>query len=166
MGYIGRKLLCSKQGSVVHWEAFTWYILIVMPITFFTGIVQAISRLVMLVVISATYMIRVDETLFPSDYISFDRGYTSFISSVYLDHRHRNEVWTSLSAALINEAKTRASAGTENEASVQRAQQQTKRARTRWNFAVTLLNNPQLAVYRTKQNEGRATDQNEGNHNR
>eukprot|EP00811_Abedinium_folium_P018983 NODE_2790_length_2145_cov_4.728940.p1 GENE.NODE_2790_length_2145_cov_4.728940~~NODE_2790_length_2145_cov_4.728940.p1 ORF type:complete len:578 (+),score=148.75 NODE_2790_length_2145_cov_4.728940:120-1736(+) len=166
--FIGRKMLTSKAGFVTHWAAFAWYILLIIPLTTVSGIALAISRFFFLLIICAFHVVRLDVTLFPVSIQSLDPGYTVFMSSLTLDHRHRNPIWTAFADTLtkrLREARTRATevfvaengAGHESAGSchdvtcsehVCDAAKRRERARRRWFLAVTLVNNPSLAFSR------------------
>merc|ERR1712226_464807 len=66
------------------------------PLSLTSGAILALIRFISLLVICSGYVVRLDTTLFPNDLQAFDAGYVAFMSSVLLDHRHRNPIWTCL----------------------------------------------------------------------
>ena len=54
--FIGRHRLC-KNGFVVRWSGFAWYILFTIPISIISGFALAISRFVLLMGICITYAV-------------------------------------------------------------------------------------------------------------
>lgn len=137
--FIGRKLLV-KNGFVVRWAWFAWYIIVTIPLTICAGFALALTRFGMLLVIALVYVVRVDMTIFPPFLQDFDAGYTSFMAAVNLMHRHQNPVWQALVRNLVQEHGN----GSVDESAIRRKAS----ARNKWCLAVTLMNNPQLVQER------------------
>ena len=123
----------------------TLFSTVVMMSSVVTGLAASVKRFVFLIAFALGSVLRLDSTRFPSRLVSYDQGYSSFMSVIMLRHRHCSPV-ISVARELRFGLGKRGLAPSDNDtephtASKSEAQ---KRARTRWHLAYTLLNNPQL----------------------
>ena len=118
-------------------EAWTWFSSVCALASVITGIVASVKRFIILIAISLASVFKLDATYFPHLLVSFDSGYTAFMSVAAMQHRHRSPVLSMAREKMFDNSK-----------STQAPSATTLRNRTRWQLALTLFNNPNLAQLR------------------
>ena len=119
----------SKPG------AWTWFSATCSLAAVITGVIASVLRFAYLVFISLASVFVLDATYFPAGLVSYDSGYSAFMSVVAMQHRHRSPVLTTAGDVVFG-------ADARRDAVHQQRSPASLRARQRWQLALTLFNNP------------------------
>ena len=119
----------SKPG------AWTWFSATCSLAAVITGVIASVLRFAYLVFISLASVFVLDATYFPAGLVSYDSGYSAFMSVVAMQHRHRSPVLTTAGDVVFG-------ADARRDAVPQQRSPASLRARQRWQLALTLFNNP------------------------
>eukprot|EP00937_MAST-01D_sp_MAST-1D-sp2_P003940 g3940.t1 len=135
----------NRQLSNGYWirkpAAWGWFSAVCALPSVITGIVASIKRFAYLLVIALASVVTLDSTMFPPAFTSLDSGYSAFMAVAALQHRHRSPVLTTAREAVFSPGCPRAPPSDGTSAAA-------LRARSRWQLAATLLNNPALTALR------------------
>ncbi|XP_069818224.1 stimulated by retinoic acid gene 6 protein-like [Dendropsophus ebraccatus] len=114
------------------------------------GALASLLRLILSLILGTLLIGRIDRTLLQRGYESADKGYSTWIGMLYVDHYHNNPVLVSFCNILLT---VRAEKGLNVFHRLNNSDPCTSvRSRTRWLLYYTLLNNPRLIMHR-KQKE-------------
>lgn len=149
------KRVLMKQGRVVKWAAFAWYIGFTIPFSLISGVVLALFRLVYVIVICTFHMMRVDHSPLPEHLWGYDPAYKSFRSTLLLSHCFQNPVWETFAGKLLHDKTIEDLQGPlqseeddvdngSEDATYRQHASPSNLGKGRWHLAYTLLHNPQL----------------------
>eukprot|EP00937_MAST-01D_sp_MAST-1D-sp2_P000287 g287.t1 len=142
--YIGNRRL-SDGYWIYRPKAWAWFSSTGALPSVITGIVGSIKRFAYLLLISLASVATLDSTNFPPELAGMDQGYNAFMAVAIMQHRHRSPVLTTARDKIFGQNGRHTQRGSLGKSNLSAAG---LRARTRWQLAYTLLNNPALLQLR------------------
>jgi len=131
LDYWGRSLISGDGTIVKNFRAWRWYYLTSVVLGFITGVLSALTRFGLILLIGLMSLFRLDITLFPDALLGLDTCYVSFRSFVFANHRHDNPFMASALTLLAEKEPNPPS-----------------RPKRRWQLAYLLTIDPSLKAFR------------------
>eukprot|EP00931_Biecheleriopsis_adriatica_P107514 TRINITY_DN81853_c0_g1_i1.p1 TRINITY_DN81853_c0_g1~~TRINITY_DN81853_c0_g1_i1.p1 ORF type:complete len:305 (-),score=15.90 TRINITY_DN81853_c0_g1_i1:207-1079(-) len=149
----------THRGFVLHWSVFAWELCFAIPFYLVTSITVSFWRFIVLVCIAIRSAVRLDMSVFPAGWEAWDTGYVSFIAALLLAHRHQNPVGEGFLMSFLpnhhagKKQRKWSEVLQEDDVLAEEGErspedQPKQRRSSKWPLAVTLANNPHLALER------------------
>ena len=152
-----KRIVCNKwlstAGSARHPRALSDFIFCLSIFHIFTGLLAAVTRLVMFIPIMFYQFCRLDENMFPEGWQSWDTPFRACQSLLQHHTRTTNPLAFAFAESLFEGTKsnrTRYVAASHGDWVPDATPPAQVRARTRWHLTRTLINNPSLCELRVR----------------